>query len=104
MAIAALFQETIPLLVSDGMFKPSIQIANHEVQKVAERDENGRRTIDWRAGTTRLKLVWDATENRAVTRTANDQPVASSLRYDSPLIRLADGELPAATLPQESRD
>jgi len=63
--------------------------------KVAERRGNGRVRIDWRAGGKRLELVWDEIKNRVVSRTVNGKPIDFSLRYRSPLIRLADGEAPA---------
>ncbi len=63
--------------------------------KVHEQYENGQRRIDWQAGSARLRLVWDEANNRVISQSADDRPVKSPLRYDSPLIRLADGDPPA---------
>ena len=63
--------------------------------KVAEQTENGQHRIDWQAGGTRMQLVWDEANNRVISQSVDDRPVESQLRYDSPLIRLADGDLPA---------
>ena len=63
--------------------------------KVAEQCEDGQRRIDWQAGGTRMQLVWDETNNRVVSRSVDGRPVESPLRYDSPCIRLADGDPPA---------
>jgi hypothetical protein len=62
---------------------------------VSEQVEDGRRRVDWRADGTRMELVWDGVTNRVVSRSVDGRPVTSKLRYDSPLIRLADGEPPA---------
>ena len=63
--------------------------------EVAEQYEDGQRRIDWQAGSARMQLVWDEANNRVVSQSLNNRPVKSQLRYDSPLIRLADGDLPA---------
>jgi len=63
--------------------------------KVTEQYENGQRRVAWQADDTRMQLVWDETSNRVILQTVNDRPVKSRLRYDSPLIRLADGDLTA---------
>jgi hypothetical protein len=59
-----------------------------------------RRAITWQPNGAQLHLVWDNSTNRPVTQTIDSHPAASSLRYDSPLIRLAEGDPPAA-LPAE---
>ena len=66
---------------------------------VTENVENARRAIDWQAGGTRLELLWDGATNRVVSQKVDGRPVDRRLRYDSPLIRLADGELPTAVQP-----
>jgi len=63
--------------------------------KVAEQYENGQRRVAWQAGDTRMQLVWDEANNRVISQSVNDRPVKSQLRYDSPHIRLADGDQPA---------
>jgi len=63
--------------------------------KVAEQHDDGQYRIDWQAGSGRMRLVWDEAGNRVVSRSVDGRPVESRLRYDSPLIRLADGDLPA---------
>jgi hypothetical protein len=63
--------------------------------KVVEQHEDGQRRIDWQAGKTQMQLVWDETENRVILNSVDGRPVKSQLRYDSPLIRLADGDAPA---------
>jgi hypothetical protein len=71
---------------------------------VSEKVEDAGRTIDWQAGGTRMQLVWDEAGNRAVSRTVDGRPVSSQLRYDSPLIHLADGDRPAVvSTGQEAR-
>ena len=42
-----------------------------------------------------MRLVWDGASNRVVSKSVDGRPVTSKLRYDSPLIRLADGDPPA---------
>jgi hypothetical protein len=64
--------------------------------KVVDQEEDGKRKIDWRAGDTQMQLVWDELSNRIGSQSVNGQSVRSQLRYDSPLIRLADGDAPAA--------
>lgn len=60
-----------------------------------EKGDDTRRAIRWQAGDTQMWLEWDAANNRALSRTVNGRKVEFNLRYDSPLIRLADGEPPA---------
>ncbi|MCK5806072.1 MAG: hypothetical protein KAI66_24785 [Lentisphaeria bacterium] len=50
-----------------------------------------------------MELVWDSAANRVLSQTVNGRPVETSLRYDSPLIRLADGDTPAAMGPSDGR-
>lgn len=60
----------------------------------SEQGDGGQRQIGWKASGTQMQLEWDATRNRVVAKTINGQLVTSPLRYDSPLIRLLDGEKP----------
>ncbi len=69
---------------------------------VTEKVAPGRREIDWRTGDARLELAWDGAANRVVWEKVDGHPVDRSLRYDSPLIRLADGEPPAAVPPPKN--
>lgn len=66
---------------------------------VTEKADGARREIDWRAGATRLELIWDGAGNRVVSQKVDGRPVAAELRYDSPLIRLKDGDPPAVVPP-----
>ena len=66
---------------------------------VTEKVDGPRREIDWRAGSTRLELAWDGASNRIVSQKVDGRPLASQLRYDSPLIRLADGDPPSVVPP-----
>ncbi|NQT13292.1 MAG: hypothetical protein HQ582_11120 [Planctomycetes bacterium] len=68
--------------------------------EVAEEIDDGRRRIDWQADEARLQLVWDGANNQVLSQTVDGQPVATHLRYDSPLIRLAEGD-PPAVLPSK---
>ncbi len=62
---------------------------------VTEQHEGTQRRVDWQAGPTRMELVWDEASNRVVRKTVDGRSPDTALRYDSPLIRLADGQLPA---------
>ena len=62
--------------------------------KVVEQHEDGQRRIDWQAGKTQMQIVWGEAENRVISNSVDGRPVKSQLRYDSPLIRLADGDAP----------
>jgi len=62
---------------------------------VVEQYKDGQRRIDWQAGKTQMQLVWDESNNRVVSRSVDGHPVKTQLRYDSPLLRLADGDAPA---------
>ncbi|NOX56367.1 MAG: hypothetical protein GXP27_18365 [Planctomycetes bacterium] len=54
-----------------------------------------RRTVRWQAADATLELDWDSRTNRVASEKIDGKPVDRRLRYDSPLIRLADGESPA---------
>jgi hypothetical protein len=64
---------------------------------VNEKVDDAKRDILWKAGDVQMRLEWDATNNHILSRMINGQEVKFNLRYDSPLIRLADGEPPAVT-------
>jgi len=69
---------------------------------VTEHRDGAKREIDWQAGGKRLRLAWDAAGNRVVSRTVDGRDATSPMRYESPLIRLADGEPPGA-MPTKER-
>jgi len=67
---------------------------------VAEKGDGPRREVDWQADHTGMQLVWDGANNRVVARGVEGRAtqrggLRPGLRYDSPLIRLADGDPPA---------
>lgn len=62
---------------------------------INEKTDDARHEIRWQAGGTQMRIEWDAANNRVLSRTINGREVEFNFRYDSPLIRLADGELPA---------
>jgi hypothetical protein len=75
--------------------------------ELGQRGDLPQRQIRWHTDEARLQLNWDAAGNRVVSEAINDQSAGSSLRYDSPLIRLRDGEVPAvvpSATPCESAD
>jgi hypothetical protein len=66
---------------------------------VAESRETNCRTVCWQAGETQLRLAWNEASNRVISKSVNGQPVTATLRYDSPLIRLRDGD-PLSVIPR----
>ena len=63
---------------------------------VKEKVTSTERAVDWRTADARLEWTWDSAANRVVAESIHGTPVDRRLRYDSPLIRLADGQLPDA--------
>ena len=52
---------------------------------VSEKAGDGRREIDWRAGSTQMGIVWDAAKNRVLSQTVDGQPLPSGPRYTTNL-------------------
>jgi hypothetical protein len=62
---------------------------------VRETFDQGSREIDWQAGDERLQLGWHEANGLVTSRRVDGRPMPTPLRYDAPLIQLADGDPPA---------